>query len=469
MAGKVIVVDSDVERAKSLGAKLNFIDYDPLMVSDPEALHRLAVDHDEMLAVMLGSVRSGGALSKALGDLVTVHAELPVLILPYSDAQNEFEQELESRPSWRLDAPLNYRQVAEFLRRAEVHRRNPAYVFDRRMRPTGSSRSIREVHGLIDQVAGFETTVLVTGESGTGKELVAQRIHKLSPRHDRPFVPVNCGAIPADLLESELFGHEKGAFTGAINLRIGRFELAEGGTLFLDEIGDMSMPMQVKLLRVLQERSFERVGSNETKRCDVRIIAATHRNLEEAMKKGEFREDLYYRLNVFPIEMPPLRKRVEDLPSLIEDLVIGNESEGRGGVRLTAEAIEALAHYEWPGNVRELANLVERLAIMHPTGEVGVRDLPEKYQAADGVTLCLMPCGESPPGAKPELDYALPHGGINLKEHLLSVEVSLIRRAMREANGIVAGAARLLNLRRTTLVEKLRKYRLNEDLALSKN
>ena len=469
MAGRVIVVDSDVERAKSLSSKLNFIDYEPVVASSSEAVDRLAEDRDETLALMLGTVRSGAALSKAVRQLITEFGQLPVLILPHSDAQSEFAQELESRPFWRLDAPLNYRQVAEFLRRAEVHKRDPSYVFDRRMRPTGNSRSIREVHALIDQVSGFETTVLITGESGTGKELVAQRIHKLSPRHDRPFVPVNCGAIPADLLESELFGHEKGAFTGAINTRIGRFELAEGGTLFLDEIGDMSMPMQVKLLRVLQERSFERVGSNETKRCDVRIIAATHRNLEEAIKKGEFREDLYYRLNVFPIEMPPLRKRVEDLPSLIEDLVIGNESEGRGGVRLTTEAIEALALYEWPGNVRELANLVERLAIMHPTGEVAVRDLPEKYQIADGVSSCLMPSEVTESSVELELDAALQNGGINLKEHLLSVEVSLIRRAMREANGIVAGAARLLNLRRTTLVEKLRKYRLNEDLALSKN
>ncbi|MFW2405660.1 MAG: sigma 54-interacting transcriptional regulator, partial [Gammaproteobacteria bacterium] len=184
--------------------------------------------------------------------------------------------------------------------------------------PTGSSHRMGHVRRMIEQVAGFNTNVLITGESGTGKEWAARYIHALSQRSSQPFVPVNCGAIPPDLLESELFGHEKGAFTGAISARVGRFEAAEGGTLFLDEIGDMSLPMQVKLLRVLQERVFERVGSNRSRSCDVRIIAATHRDLEGAIGEGNFREDLYYRLNVFPIELPSLRERVDDLPDLVE-------------------------------------------------------------------------------------------------------------------------------------------------------
>jgi transcriptional regulator with GAF, ATPase, and Fis domain len=207
-----------------------------------------------------------------------------------------------------------------------------AALDDRRARlPTGTSVLIRDVISLIRQVAGHDSTVLVLGESGTGKEVCARAIHDLSPRRNRPFVAVNCGAIPADLLESELFGHERGAFTGAVSARKGRFEIAEGGTLFLDEIGDMSPTMQVKLLRVLQERVFERVGNQVPMRCNVRIIAATHRNLEDSIQRGTFREDLFHRLNVFPIEMPALRARIEDLPLLVRDCIATNLSEGRAG------------------------------------------------------------------------------------------------------------------------------------------
>ena len=225
--------------------------------------------------------------------------------------------------------------------------------------------------------------MLILGESGTGKELAARAIHDASPRRQRPFVAINCGAIPAELLESELFGHEKGAFTGAIAARKGRFEIAEGGTLFLDEIGDMSLPMQVKLLRVLQERVFERVGNHAPIRCNVRIIAATHRNLEESIARGAFREDLFYRLNVFPIEMPSLRTRIEDLPLLVRDFAERNVDAGRSKVELTARTLKVLSAYPWPGNVRELGNLIERLSILCPNRRVDVADLPPKYRPAD--------------------------------------------------------------------------------------
>src|SRR5215469_4379108 len=256
-----------------------------------------------------------------------------------------------------------------------------AALDERRVRlPTGVSIPIRETNALIRQVAAHESTVLVLGESGTGKEVAARAIHDLSPRRNRPFVAVNCGAIPADLLESELFGHEKGAFTGAVCARKGRFEIAEGGTLFLDEIGDMSPTMQVKLLRVLQERVFERVGNHVPTRCDVRIIAATHRNLEDAIARGAFREDLFHRLNVFPIEMPALRSRVEDLPLLAQDLIAVNAAEGRGQLQLSQRALGALALCPWTGNVRELANLIERLSIVCAGRIVDVADLPVKYR-----------------------------------------------------------------------------------------
>jgi sigma-54 dependent transcriptional regulator, flagellar regulatory protein len=357
--------------------------------------------------------------------------------------------------------------------------------------PTGESGSIKHIHALIRQVAVHDSSVLILGDSGTGKEVVARAIHNASPRRNRPFIAVNCGAIPADLLESELFGHEKGAFTGAVATRKGRFELADGGTLFLDEIGDMSLPMQVKLLRVLQERVFERVGSALQYRCNVRIIAATHRNLEEAITRGNFREDLFYRLNVFPIDMPALRTRIEDLPILIRDFSAMNAAAGRGAVRLSAGALECLTRYSWPGNVRELGNLIERLSILTAGRLVAASDLPPRYRPRDWSP---EPDADLVPALQPQLVEAvvavapakaveaidtglserealllledpaansgntLPPGGIDLRAHVSAIEESLIRQALNRSNGVVAQAARLLGLRRTTLVEKLRKF-----------
>ncbi|MGB1801283.1 MAG: sigma-54 interaction domain-containing protein, partial [Gammaproteobacteria bacterium] len=282
---------------------------------------------------------------------------------------------------------------------------------------------------------------------------------------DAPFHAVNCAAIPENLIESELFGHEKGAFTGAISARQGRFEMAEGGTLFLDEIGDMSLPMQVKLLRVLQERTFERVGSNKTITADVRIIAATHVDLETAIEGGRFREDLYYRLNVFPIDMPVLKDRVEDLPMLISDLTERLEHEGGVGISLTQTAIESLAHYSWPGNIRELANLIERLSILYPNGVIDVHDIPEKYQAKEVLD-------NLPEEDEVESDLSLrmprlPKNGVDLKDHINSIEASLIKQALDESNGVVAHAAKKLNMGRTTLVEKMRKLGMQRTEAAS--
>jgi len=376
--------------------------------------------------------------------------------------------------------------------------------------PTGRSRAIRDVIALIRQVAAHDSTVLLLGESGTGKEVAARAIHELSPRRNRPFVAVNCGAIPGELLESELFGHEKGAFTGAICARKGRFEIAEGGTLFLDEIGDMSPTMQVKLLRVLQERVFERVGNHVPIRCNVRIIAATHRNLEEAIARGTFREDLFHRLNVFPIEMPPLRTRIEDLPLLVEDFVERNVAEGRGRVRLSPAALAALERHSWPGNIRELGNLIERLSITCGGRTARVADLPPRYRPADWESLPDEPVEmeaattvveaearfdapvDAPhanePSVEPEeaiddeqalrvlnagavnADLAeLPEDGIDLRAHLLAIERRLVEQALARAGGTVAHAARLLNLRRTTLVERLRKLGLAAGAAATEN
>ena len=328
----------------------------------------------------------------------------------------------------------------------------------RRRMPTGISQRIEEVREKIEQVAPFHSTVLITGESGTGKEVVARAIHDRSDRAAGPFVPVNCGAIPSDLLESELFGHEKGAFTGAITSRKGRFEMADGGTLFLDEIGDMSMPMQVKLLRVLQERCYERVGSNQTRHCNVRIIAATHCQLADAISKERFRLDLYYRLNVFPIEMPPLRKRQSDLPALVKDLIGQHARDDQPTLRLESGAMQALSTYAWPGNIRELSNLVERLAITHGSGPVGLNDLPDVYRAHVSPDEADVLCGAAEEDGGVAAQPGLPEGGLDLRRHLVNTEKQFIREALVASNGTVAGAARLLGLQRTTLVEKMRKY-----------
>jgi sigma-54 specific flagellar transcriptional regulator A len=327
----------------------------------------------------------------------------------------------------------------------------------------GNSAAIAKVRELIQRVALSEATVLILGESGTGKEVVARNIHYFSPRRRGPFVPVNCGAIPDNLLESELFGHEKGAFTGAISARRGRFELAQGGTLFLDEIGDMPPNMQVKLLRVIQERTFERVGSSKSTEADVRIVAATHRNLEELIETGGFREDLYYRLNVFPIEMPTLSERIEDLSLLVDDLAARITHEQGVKLRLSPAALRCLCQYAWPGNIRELANLMERLAILHPHGTVEVEDLPPKFLAG-------FVDEEAPPlsaaNSFPVVDENtnLPEGGLDLKQYLMDLESSLIQSALDDARGVVAHAASLLKMRRTTLVEKMRKYSIKRDI-----
>ncbi len=323
----------------------------------------------------------------------------------------------------------------------------------------GSSHGLMQVKKAIMQVADSDTNVMLLGESGTGKEVVARNIHYHSPRRGRPFVPINCGAIPSELLESELFGHEKGAFTGAISSRRGRFEMAQGGTLFLDEIGDMPSSMQVKLLRVLQERCFERVGSEKTVKSDVRVIAATHRDLDSQIESGKFREDLYYRLCVFPITIPPLRERVEDLSALVECLLDRLKNERQARITLTESAMTALRRYLWPGNVRELANLIERLLIMYPNQRVDIADLPGKYRPH----IEIEQLDRSAPGHHADNSFScpqLPAGGLDLRQYLADVERSLIEQALVEADGVVARAAEILRTRRTTLVEKIRKYQL---------
>jgi sigma-54 specific flagellar transcriptional regulator A len=464
---KVLIIGADPAIGNELKAVLNFINYDAL-ISDAGDDWRALLDAapDQFLAALLGDCGSRQSLAEILAGIHQLNDQLPVYLLSRRGAEPTVAIDQGSCILGRLDLPANYVQLTSAMHQAEVflenHRTSTTHQrpVDLFRSLVGSSRSIQQVRKLIEQVAGSDANVLILGESGTGKEVVARNLHYYSSRRDHPFVPVNCGAIPADLLESELFGHQKGAFTGAINDRQGRFEMAEGGTLFLDEIGDMSLQMQVKILRVLQERTFERVGSNETRTTNVRIIAATHKNLEDAIKQGEFREDLFYRLNVFPINMPSLGERVEDIPLLVNELVRRIEHEKRGSVRLSPGAIHLLCQYHWPGNVRELANVVERLAILHPYGVVEAADLPEKFLVsgdnanAGQVHSVDMGSREMAMNHEPRL----PRDGINLKEHLSLLEINYIKQALEDTGGVVAHAARRLGMRRTTLVEKLRKY-----------
>ncbi|MBX6423063.1 sigma-54-dependent Fis family transcriptional regulator [Thermosulfurimonas sp. F29] len=312
----------------------------------------------------------------------------------------------------------------------------------------GKSRAIREVFRLIDKVAPTESTVLILGESGTGKELVARAIHARSRRRHGPFVPVNCGAIPEELLESELFGYERGAFTGATRSKPGRFELAHGGTIFLDEIAEMSPKLQVKLLRILQERRVERLGGERAFPVDIRIIAATNRDLEREVAEGRFREDLYFRLNVIPIKLPPLRERKEDIPLLAKHFLARFcEREDLPLKKLSDGALRRLMEYHWPGNVRELENLMERLVILTEGEIIEEKDLPEHIRSASPVPIC-------PPGKFPVDGFSLPRA-------LREFERELILQALEISGGVKSRAARLLGIKRTTLIEKMKRLGLD--------
>ena len=450
----MVVLEPDRARAVAWKAILQLVNRGSELVADLPSLGWPDAEAPRFSAIIVGEGLPRADLL-ALAARSTAHPT-PVPLLVTGERLDP--RALGSAACIHLPTPVRYREFAAALTEADIRSARSLAVppLLSMFRPSGSSPAVQDLHRLVGQVAPFDTTVLVLGESGTGKEMVARYVHELSPRADKPFVPINCGAIPAELLESELFGHEKGAFTGAIAARAGRFELAEGGTLFLDEIGDMSLQMQVKLLRVLQERTYERVGGSRTLRADVRIVAATHRDLEGALAAGQFREDLYYRLNVFPIHMPRLADRIGDLPALVEELLARIERLTGAQVVLEQSALAALTAYPWPGNVRELANLLERLVILHGGGRVCAADLPPRYRPVPTPVAQLPLARLSEAASMAEL----PADGFDLRDHLAQLEHRYIREALARSDGTVTGAARLLGMQRTTLVEKLKKYRL---------
>ncbi|QUM83962.1 sigma-54 dependent transcriptional regulator [Moritella sp. 28] len=482
----VFVIDENIERRQNLETILSFLgegwqSYDSHI--DISAKIDLAAN-----SVIVSSDRYS---EKELFALLDANPMNPFLTFGTQETASK-----QGNLIGHIEHPFSYHQLTLLLGRCQSYRQ---CVTSKLGQSTSASKAlikqlvgrgdaIQSVRHLITQVATKGANVLVLGESGTGKEVIARSIHDASSRNHGPFVPVNCGAIPAELLESELFGHEKGAFTGAFSARKGRFELASGGTLFLDEIGDMPQPMQVKLLRVLQERVFERVGGSKAIKADVRVIAATHRNLEKMILDGEFREDLYYRLNVFPIESPALRERPDDIPLLIQELLRRHEAEHDATILFTQRAMESLMQHSWPGNVRELSNLIERLLIMTAGNIVDIGELPAKYRYNDdGESQSIsseLPSElaerdaisamfnddifadieeESQEDGFFSMPNSLPERGVNLKEMLAEFEIDMIKQALDQQAHVVARAADQLGMRRTTLVEKMRKYGLQKE------
>jgi DNA-binding NtrC family response regulator len=362
-----------------------------------------------------------------------------------------------------VEKPIDFQKLSVVIAKAMEHSRlinenkrlrnqlESAFNFDNIV---GYSPAMKRVFHLVRKVAPTNSTVLILGESGTGKELIAKAIHYNSERRTRPLVTINCGAIPQELLESELFGYEKGAFTGAVRGRMGRFEIANTGTIFLDEIGDTPLALQVKMLRVLQEKTIERIGGGNVIKVDVRIIAATHQDLEERIRQGAFREDLYYRLNVFPITIPPLRERKSDIPLLANHILEKLRAErGHRIIGTSPEAQEYFMHYDWPGNVREMENIIERAVILKESGMIDLNDLPECDRWSERK-------GGIPKGGTLSLE-----GGINLNTAVSEYEKQLILQALNQTNWIKNKAAKLLNLKRTTLVEKMKRINLEKESA----
>ncbi len=465
----MLVVGAELDAARSIMDMLGFLKRRPAFVTFDDLADELETESLPFSAAALVSDgRVGlGEYQPAIDGLAARLPTLLVLDYPRGDGDDRYRHGKAAGFASCMHAPIALNQLRFELDRLPAPRGNGRAV--RRPRPqhtlVGQSYPMRRVRQLIERVAATDASVLILGESGTGKELVAREVHRTSNRAAGAFVPLNCGAIPRDLLESELFGHEKGAFTGAITARPGRFEMAEGGTLFLDEIGDMSLDMQVKVLRVLQEQTFERVGSNKTLTADVRILAATHRNLEAEIERGNFREDLYYRLNVFPIEVPPLRDRPEDVEPIVGSILARLEAEDGISLDFTDHALAALASYRWPGNVRELGNIVERLRILYPGERVDIDRLPGRILGEDNVVLVPHDDIRNMERAPGDVinGVRLTSAGVDLRALTTRLEVRLITQALSLNDGVVARAAKMLGLRRTTLVEKMRKYDISND------
>ncbi len=453
--GKILITDDDKQTRELIATFLNYRGYEVLQAHDGmEVFENIDLNEVDLVITDLMMPRINGL--EFMKRLKTIRPEIVTVVYSAFGNSEMAANLLKAGAFFYLEKPFDLQELEQIVQRGLEHssllnrsyKKTPSVKNRTLINIIGESEKMLSLFELIEKVAESDSTVLIQGESGTGKELVAKAIHELSERKNRNFVPVNCGAIPDELLESELFGHVKGSFTGATATRIGRFEMADKGTLFLDEIGDMKPNLQVKLLRVLQNRELEPVGATRSKKIDVRIIAATHQNLENLVEEKKFREDLFYRLSVIPIFIPPLRERKEDIPLLIKNFVDKfNREKKRNVSGFDNEAIEALCGHSWPGNVRELENLVERMIIIKGSGKISLQDLPEKYRGRKANTPVL----ESLP---------LPSDGICLARAVEEFENTLIKQALEKTGGNKKEAAILLNLKRTTFIEKLKKKKM---------
>ena len=462
MKPKVLVIDDEKNTRDGLREALAD-DYDVLLAED--GVKGLALlDANPDVCIALTDLRMPGMDCMDFIRTVTARKNAPLIIMltAYGSVQTAVEA-LKVGAYDYLSKPVDLDNLEMMLERGmkvlrDRAEKNGAAHEGGAVNIIGSSAAMTAVLDSIRQVAATKATVLVTGESGTGKELVAQAIHKLSPRANKPFRPVHCAALSENLLESELFGHEKGAFTGANERVAGRFEMADGGTLFLDEIGEISLSVQVKLLRVLETRQFERVGGSETLTVDVRVVAATNRDLRAMVEQGTFREDLFYRLNVVNIRIPPLRERREDIPEILDFYLKKSAADnGKDVADISPEALGVLMAYDWPGNVRELRNCVERMVVFARGATLTMTDVPADIRSAVGEQFEAKAMPQKTTGAAPaEPPAAI---GLNVKEN----EKSLIIKALEECGGNRSQAALKLNISRRTLYRKLHEYGLAKD------
>lgn len=456
MKAKILVVDDEMAIRKALMKFLATHDYQVDGASDgAEAIEMVKNDIYDLVISDLKMPNMSGI--ELIRQLRTINSSIVVIIMTGFGTIESAVEAVKEGAFHYITKPFELDDVAMLVEKALAFKQikseneilkkqvKDKYNFENII---GCSDNLKEVFEIVKKVSETDSNILILGDSGTGKELIARAIHYNSKRTARPLIPVNCGAIPENLLESELFGYVKGAFTGAVTSKTGKFEAAQGGTIFLDEIGDMSLKLQVKILRVLQEKKFEPVGSTHSTETDVRVIAATHHDLEEMVAQGRFREDLYYRLNVIPVVIPPLRERISDVPLLIKHFMALYARENKLEQPMLSEVVmDLFMNYKWPGNIRELENTVERLVVLKPGAQIDPKDLPEKFSQLNNSSFF-------------KTGFSIPDGGISLKNVVEEVENSLIRKALDKTNWNKNKAAHLLRLNRTTLVEKIKKKKL---------